>query len=291
VRSVKFFIYMSCPLKKDGALYMKISKSFLLSFAPALFVVISGCGVRENKGSVTDTNSVSSVKVSYAQVNASVFQVSCKTCHMNGQARGGVSLDTYTDVFANLGAIKSAVFDGVPNVMPKGGLPNDQKQLLLTWIDQGAVENPTANPAPSATPGAAPSASATPTASVTPSPTPALLIPTYPSIRANIFAAKCLMCHSAGQRASDAPLDDYAAMMKAGDLVVPGNIAASGIVSAIERGSMPPKRANIPAVTPEELAIIQFWISIGAQDGVPPFLPTPSATPSIPAVPVATITK
>lgn len=202
--------------------------------------------------------------VSYAQVSAQVFSVSCKRCHMQGAARGNIALDTYAEVIQNLGAIKSTVFDGKPVRMPRNGLPEDQKFLLKTWIDLGAKEGVVIVPSPA--PSATPVPSATPIPNATPNSPPPVLVATFTSLKANVFDAKCIVCHTAGGKASDFPLDRYASMLAASGFVVPGNVNGSSLVSEIAAGTMPPKRANLPAVTADELAVIKTWILNGAPE-------------------------
>lgn len=53
--------------------------------------------------------------------------------------------------------------------------------------------------------------------------------------------------------------------MEHGMTVVPGNLDKSAIVAVIQKGSMPPPKSLIPAVTPEEFAAIKIWITNGAK--------------------------
>jgi uncharacterized membrane protein len=127
-----------------------------------------------------------------------------------------------------------------------------------------ATPRPTATPYPTATP--RPTATPVPTPVATPSPSASpTLIPTYQSIRANVFVAKCLNCHSANGSESNRPLDDYDKMMAVRGLVVPGSATNSSLYSAIQSGSMPPTRSQ--AVTKNELSVIQTWIQNGAPKG------------------------
>ncbi len=91
------------------------------------------------------------------------------------------------------------------------------------------------------------------------------LVPTYQSIRDVVFTAKCLMCHAPGQKGEEVPLEPYAKIMENGQTVVAGSLDQSAIIAVIEKGAMPPKRSQIAAVTPEELAAIKIWITNGAK--------------------------
>lgn len=91
-------------------------------------------------------------EVSYAMVQEKVLLPSCVRCHSQGQGnQGGINLETYESVFANLSKINSSVF--VTHKMPKtGSLSEDQLALLETWIKSGAPLNFTPSPAPSSSP-------------------------------------------------------------------------------------------------------------------------------------------
>jgi mono/diheme cytochrome c family protein len=101
---------------------------------------------------------------------------------------------------------------------------------------------------------------------VSPTPAQAVLVPTYDSIRLNVFVQKCLLCHAPTGHAKDFPLDTYATMMAQGELVVAGSLTQSTIVDVMAQGKMPPVRSGIPAVTADELAVIRAWIVNGAPE-------------------------
>ncbi|QEC68755.1 hypothetical protein FRZ67_16120 [Panacibacter ginsenosidivorans] len=72
----------------------------------------------------------------------SIVQTSCATdsdCHGSGSHSGPGELLTYPEIFNARTAIRTAVATGV---MPKGGtLTTAEKNALLCWIDNGAVNN------------------------------------------------------------------------------------------------------------------------------------------------------
>lgn len=75
----------------------------------------------------------------FTEVMSTVIQTNCFQCHTtaNGNS-GGVNLETYENIFAGRELIKFVVESGA---MPKASgtaLTSAQKQLLLTWIEQGA---------------------------------------------------------------------------------------------------------------------------------------------------------
>jgi uncharacterized membrane protein len=254
----------------------KSKHSLQCILAAILTLSLSACGIYETKSASANSPRTNlqidpRAKISFAQVSDQIFRYSggaqtCKTCHTDGGARNGVKLDSYLDVIHNLSAVEATVFNADPVQMPpRAALSDDQKKLLRQWIDQGALEFAEPTPEPTVTP--EPTATPVPTATPEPTATPiaATLVPTYQSIRDLVFVQKCLLCHAPGGRASDLPLDTYATMIAAGsDLLVPGDVASSKIVSQIQAGKMPTARSGLPKVTADELAVIKIWITNGA---------------------------
>ena len=82
-----------------------------------------------------------------------------------------------------------------------------------------------------------------------------------------IFALSCLQCHAKGGRVEDIPLDDREAMLAVPGLVVAGNPDDSELVKTVTPGRslrmMPPRRSNLPALSPEEILIVREWILRG----------------------------
>ncbi len=70
--------------------------------------------------------------ISFDDVRTQVLQVSCTTCH--------AKFVNYEKVFPKIKAIKSLIESGA---MPMGGVLTDQqKSLILNWIEAGAPEKP-----------------------------------------------------------------------------------------------------------------------------------------------------
>ena len=84
--------------------------------------------------------SVDPSALNYAYVNANIFQPHCIQCHSNAAGNsGGVNLETYANVVANLNNIRDQVNT---NQMPKGGPPltDTEKTILNDWISLGAPQ-------------------------------------------------------------------------------------------------------------------------------------------------------
>ncbi len=75
----------------------------------------------------------------FQQVLGKVFEPKCLSCHGAG---GRISLDSYASVKPNVALIREVV---AANRMPPARVNNPlsaiEKDLLLRWIDQGALDN------------------------------------------------------------------------------------------------------------------------------------------------------
>lgn len=112
-------------------------------------LILLACNYTENKdGQAIRFYEVG--QVSYAMVQDKVFKPSCVQCHSKAAGNGGgVNLESYTSVSANLSKINSSVFES--HKMPKtGALSEDQLAMLDAWIKAGGPENanPLAGPPP-----------------------------------------------------------------------------------------------------------------------------------------------
>lgn len=75
----------------------------------------------------------------YATVKEKVLDPKCVKCHSeSGGNRGDVNLETYAKVIEQIQAVRESVIDG--SMPKKGQLTEAQKNLILSWIDQGAPE-------------------------------------------------------------------------------------------------------------------------------------------------------
>ncbi len=107
-------------------------------------------------------------------------------------------------------------------------------------------------------------------------PAAALAIPAaeqtvYAAVIAPLMEAKCVSCHGLEKQKGALQLHTAAAMLLAGDseqvAVVPGQSAKSAAVARLllplaDEDHMPPELK--PQVTPDELAVLQWWVDSGA---------------------------
>ena len=184
--------------------------------------------------------------VSYSVIASSIMQPKCLECHSSaGGDAGGINLETYENVTANLGIIRSEVAsDSMPKNRSK--LSANQKAILFTWIDAGGpltstpvvskppVEPPTNPPTPPTTP-------------------PEVEFISYEMVNTKVIQPRCLGCHSeAGGNRGDVNLETYE------------NVAAlaATIEVEIKSGSMP--RPKNKPLTAEQKELILKWIANGA---------------------------
>lgn len=96
----------------------------------------------------------------------------------------------------------------------------------------------------------------------------------YADVVAPILQAKCTSCHDEEKSKADLRLDTYALMMEGNDngpVIVPGQPEHSALITCMELPvdddeHMPPEKKE--QMTPEEIALIRWWIQEGASDSM-----------------------
>ncbi len=212
-------------------------------------VLFAGCGFYHSKIAEPSQAEIKARSASYSKICESVIYPNCVSCHNQAQASGGVILDTYAAVKANLGEVENDAL--IEKTMPpKGPLSSGDQKILRSWITRGAPQYEVSAPDPNAP---------------VPSPTPALqLKATYASIRELVLVPKCLNCHGVGGKAyAKVPFENYEQLMK-GNTIRKGDPENSTFYSQMELGKMPTKKSGLAKVSPADLQIISQWISIGA---------------------------
>lgn len=221
-----------------------------LSLSVIFFLFFSGC--RYSRVTIPDNLDLNEqmslpaeekVKLSFNLLNQSIFLPKCVSCHGTS---GGIKLESYADVVKNLFEVKRSVF--ITQTMPKKSfLSDEEKRLLWNWIEMGAplqAQNPVSEP-----------------------PLPEPIQATYESINKNVFAPKCVSCHSKGNSAYQVLLSHQELLDSPLELVLPGNPDESGLVIAVERSDhkrMPPEKDGYSALKADEVAAIRKWIEDGA---------------------------
>lgn len=247
-----------------------MERSLRLYFILGLLPFLGGCGFYHEKPSKDLSLSFpgNAAKFSYQTVRQRVFIPNCVLCHGDS---GGVNLESYAAIKANLSKIEKAVF--VDKTMPKSRpLGATELKILAAWIKAGAPET---------TEGAEPDLPGTesPVPSASPSPGPTNptdpIEPSFVSIKKRILDSKCISCHSEGGTASGVPLKTLKDLLNSPrELVIPKNPDESGLWIAVSRPDskrMPPPSAGMP-LSSGEVGAIRKWIEIGAPEntGDPP---------------------
>lgn len=195
----------------------------------------------------------------FADVFAAVIEPRCLNCHAG-----------YAEYSQVVGRIDEILRRVSVDDMPRGGAPLsvEQKALLRTWVEEGALFEveapapPTREPTLPDEPGDDPvSAPVDP-----PVNEPIGLEPTWASISEEVFMAKCTVCHNPAGRASFLDLSTRLRVFEQRALLF--NFDRPSESYLIERivdavAPMPPVRAGLGEVTDEEVATLIEWIRLG----------------------------
>lgn len=160
------------------------------------------------------------------------------------------------------------------------------EKWMLSFVEKPKAEaksEPKVAPAPASTPAEAPAPAVAEAPAMTPPPAPVAAPPAAPAsteklvfqhVILPIFEAKCNKCHGEEKQKGDLRLDTFEWVMKGGGEsgaknVVPGkpedSVTFQLISSAVDEDShMPPEGKD--QLTPEETAIIKWWIQHGASN-------------------------
>jgi len=197
--------------------------------------------------------------IDYAFIKAQVFEQRCVGCH---GTKGGVNLETYSNVKSHLSMIEKMV--STDQMPPKKPLAADLKKNLLAWIKNGAPE-------------AMPSGSNCSAPAIEPLKP---LEATYNSIREHFLEAKCIVCHSGpivtaakkggddfGQDQKIPDFSTYQVMVSQTGLFDFKKPHKSELMEVIYDGEMPPKNSSAKPLTSQETQVLLEWIKKGLPEG------------------------
>jgi mono/diheme cytochrome c family protein len=232
-------------------------------------VLSVGCNYQKTTGGSSSTSVRGSLQncggdTSYASVAKEIFVPRCSTCHGMSRQTRGINTESYNSVVANLGKIRTMVSQGL---MPQGGLPADERQYLVDWIDAGAPESPSGSHCGSNGTSSSPAT----TAGTVPDPTAKELAQeNFAWLNQKYFQARCIFCH--GPRKGHRTLVGYEDFMQYVDTSDPEN---SLLVKSLRRSNefiqpMPPDGSGFQPFTADEINDVLGWIRAGAPDAPPP---------------------
>jgi Copper type II ascorbate-dependent monooxygenase, C-terminal domain len=210
----------------------------------ALCIILTGCGGSGSSGGVElpagGPSAAAAQPLSYHGHAKALIDSRCVTCHHVG-GQGPFSLSEYSDVASKRSAMIYALESGS---MPSPGfapLTGPERQLLLQWLEEGALEG-------------------TPRRSINTTPY------TYYGHAKAIIEEKCANCHKPGEIAPFS-LTDYQSVYK----------VRAAMAHQIASKAMPPwpptnhylTLEDNRSLTDNEQAVLESWISGGAPVGHP----------------------
>ena len=232
--------------------------------ALAIALAVSGCNKIEYK---TGASQIEGLQPTYGSLSASIFVPMCVQCHGPGGA-DGIDLSTYAGVKAAIDSAdpeKTKLMYGITQKgMPLGKAPlsDQEKSVIVAWIQAGAPDNGPTPPPP---------------------PPPPALAPNFESLNANIFKPKCAGCHAkATDDNQDVELADYAGVKAQVDDPNPENTT---LWFGITQGGMP---KNGKPLSQAEQDALKAWMQAGAPNNSAPKPGTVTPTPVTPVTPVTT---
>jgi hypothetical protein len=193
-----------------------------------------------------------------------IMQTSCALsgCHTGGGGEAGFDATDYNELMGYItpgDARKSVLYKvltklyGEKMMPPDRELPEEQRSLIMVWIEQGAKK----------------SACTSDTTPVDPPDTTSTIVDTlcFQQSILPLFVSSCAKssCHDAISHVEGYNLTDYSHIMNSGDGVVPYNPDETEIYKVLfESGEdrMPP--SPLPALTSNQKEAIRRWIAEGA---------------------------
>ncbi|RYZ69001.1 MAG: hypothetical protein EOP09_08475 [Proteobacteria bacterium] len=122
---------------------IKVSRPVFMFAILAFGPLIGACNFREDKlDGDEDSPLIAEADLHYSVVNDKVIRPYCLSCHSAaGGNQGGVNIETFANVTAQLPNIKGAAIENLS--MPPASattLPTSSYNLLKAWIEAGGPE-------------------------------------------------------------------------------------------------------------------------------------------------------
>ena len=118
-------------------------KSFLIIFSVLTLGVLTVGSCNKDKTPVDCVAAGCADTISFANQILPMIQINCTGCHEPGNASGGYSLSTYSEISANADAILNSLNGTGMQLMPQGGpaLADTLIQQFSCWKCQGKMDN------------------------------------------------------------------------------------------------------------------------------------------------------
>ena len=103
-------------------------------------ILLSSCAYNKKELPAPEENVIQGDPVRYTNFTKLVIDNNCIVCHSSG---GGQTpfLTTYNEVAAQKTRVVARAINNIPSIMPPtGALPQNIKDTLQMWLDQGALE-------------------------------------------------------------------------------------------------------------------------------------------------------
>jgi hypothetical protein len=118
-------------------------KAFLIIFSALTLGVLTLNSCNKDKVPVDCTAAGCTDTISFANQILPMIQNNCVGCHQPGNASGGYSLSTYSEISTNADAILNSLYGTSVALMPQGGpaLADTLIQQFSCWKCQGKLDN------------------------------------------------------------------------------------------------------------------------------------------------------
>lgn len=177
-------------------------------------------------------------EILFAHVNEYVIQTNCVSCHSVAKGnKGRVNLESYEGLKRSLKKVKESILDGFMPPRRSKQMTDEQKKLIIDWIDAGAKEKADADE---------------PLVVVPPAVEVEIL---FNDVMDAVITKSCVSCHSEESgNEGGVNLENYDNVIR----------FARKVKATVEDGSMPPRRKT--PLTAEQKKMIVDWLEAGGKE-------------------------
>lgn len=267
----KIYRYRWKADRQGGWMINTFCKRWIL--IPLLLAIQVACNYQEQIGPPNsssrlrrgvDSSTGCAPATDYAAVMENVLGPRCVRCHGRVKQEKGLNVENYSNLFSRLGSVRHQIVTGL---MPKGGLPSEEREYVAQWIDAGAPEKIPANAPANCT-----QTQPTPVAGPAGPPEPTLIEfqqSNFEWLYNRILEPRCSFCH--GPRGREFSLTTYEDYMR----IVNTHDPENSVLIKVLRGTnefypiMPPRDSGFKIFNDEEINAVVAWIRNGAPEKAP----------------------